>query len=58
MAMMVRAAREGAPVAATGGDGRWSVLLCLAAQQSVDTGAVVSVADFAQAQSSGTRKRS
>jgi myo-inositol 2-dehydrogenase/D-chiro-inositol 1-dehydrogenase len=46
MAMMVRAARDGAPVAATGADGRWSVALCLAAQRSVDTGAVVSVPDF------------
>jgi myo-inositol 2-dehydrogenase/D-chiro-inositol 1-dehydrogenase len=43
MAMMVRAVREGAPVAATGVDGRWAAALCLAAQRSVDTGAVVSI---------------
>jgi myo-inositol 2-dehydrogenase/D-chiro-inositol 1-dehydrogenase len=43
MAMMVRAVRDGASVAATGADGRWSVALCLAAQQSVDTGQVVSL---------------
>jgi myo-inositol 2-dehydrogenase/D-chiro-inositol 1-dehydrogenase len=46
MAMMVRAVREGAPVAATGTDGRWAVALCLAAQRSVDTGAVVSIPEF------------
>jgi hypothetical protein len=33
-------------VAATGEDGKWSVALCLAAQRSVDTGQVVSVAEF------------
>jgi hypothetical protein len=33
-------------VAATATDGRWSVALCLAAQRSVDTGAVVTIADF------------
>jgi myo-inositol 2-dehydrogenase/D-chiro-inositol 1-dehydrogenase len=46
MAMMVRAVREGAPVAATGTDGKWSVGLCLAAQQSVDTALVVSIPEF------------
>jgi myo-inositol 2-dehydrogenase/D-chiro-inositol 1-dehydrogenase len=43
MAMMVRAVRDGAPVAATGADGRWSVALCLAAQRSVDTGEIVTL---------------
>jgi myo-inositol 2-dehydrogenase/D-chiro-inositol 1-dehydrogenase len=43
MAMMVRAVRDGAPVAATGADGRWSVALCLAAQRSVDTGQIVAL---------------
>jgi myo-inositol 2-dehydrogenase/D-chiro-inositol 1-dehydrogenase len=43
IAMMVKAVRDGAPVAATGADGRWSVALCLAAQESVDTGRVVSL---------------
>ncbi len=46
MAMMVQAVRDGGPIAATGTDGKWSVALCLAAQRSVDTGQVVSVADF------------
>ena len=35
---MVRAAREGTPPPVTGTDGRWSVLLCLAAQQSANSG--------------------
>src|SRR5262249_27759769 len=39
---MVRAVCQGEPPAATGSDGRWSVALCLAAQQSVLTGAVAS----------------
>jgi myo-inositol 2-dehydrogenase/D-chiro-inositol 1-dehydrogenase len=46
MAMMVRAVREGAAAAATGSDGKWSVALCLAAQRSVDRGAVVSIPEF------------
>jgi myo-inositol 2-dehydrogenase/D-chiro-inositol 1-dehydrogenase len=46
MAMMVRAVRDGGPIAATGTDGKWSVALCLAAQHSVDSGQMVSVADF------------
>jgi myo-inositol 2-dehydrogenase/D-chiro-inositol 1-dehydrogenase len=46
IAMMVRAVRDGAPVAATADDGRWSVALCRAAQRSIATGAVVPMADF------------
>ena len=46
MAMMRDAVRKGTPVAATGEDGKWSVGLCLAAQQSVDTGQVVSIREF------------
>jgi myo-inositol 2-dehydrogenase/D-chiro-inositol 1-dehydrogenase len=46
VAMMVRAVRDGGPIAATGEDGRWAVALCLAAQRSVDTGAVVSLPEF------------
>lgn len=46
MAMMVRAVRDGGPIAATGVDGKWSVALCLAAQRSVDSGQLVSVTDF------------
>jgi myo-inositol 2-dehydrogenase/D-chiro-inositol 1-dehydrogenase len=34
---MVRAIADGAPLAATGADGRWSVAMCLKAQESVDT---------------------
>src|SRR6056297_4327969 len=36
--MIVRAARDGEPLRATGEDGKWSVAMCLAAQRSVDTG--------------------
>jgi myo-inositol 2-dehydrogenase/D-chiro-inositol 1-dehydrogenase len=43
VATMVNAVREGKPLAATGVDGRWSVALCLAAQQSVASGGVVSL---------------
>ncbi len=38
IAAMVRAVRTGAPPVCTAEDGRWSVRLCLAAQQSVDEG--------------------
>ena len=41
--MLVRAIREDAPLAATGEDGRWSVAICLAAQESVDSGKPVSL---------------
>jgi myo-inositol 2-dehydrogenase / D-chiro-inositol 1-dehydrogenase len=43
MAMMVRAIRDGAPVAARGEDGRYSVAMCLAADRSVKTGRPVSL---------------
>jgi myo-inositol 2-dehydrogenase/D-chiro-inositol 1-dehydrogenase len=43
MAMMVRAVREGGPLAATGEDGKQSVWMCLAAEQSVETGAPVAL---------------
>lgn len=43
VAMMVRAVRDGGPLAASGLDGRWSVALCLAAQQSVDCGQPVTI---------------
>jgi myo-inositol 2-dehydrogenase/D-chiro-inositol 1-dehydrogenase len=49
IAMMVRAVRNGTPPAATGADGRWSVALCLAAQESVETGRVVALAGFTAA---------
>jgi myo-inositol 2-dehydrogenase/D-chiro-inositol 1-dehydrogenase len=41
VAMLVRAVRDGGPLACSGEDGRQSVALCLAAQQSVETGGVV-----------------
>jgi predicted dehydrogenase len=46
IAMMVRAVRDGAPVAATADDGRRAVALCRAAQRSVATGAVVQMGNF------------
>ncbi len=41
VAMMVRAVRLGGELSCTGEDGRQSVALCLAAQESVETGRVV-----------------
>lgn len=38
---MAEAVRTGKPPRVTGEDGRWSVAMCLKAQESVDTGAVV-----------------
>lgn len=46
VALMVRAVRDGVPPVATGEDGRRAVALCLAAQRSADSGAVVSLTDF------------
>ncbi len=43
MVMMVRAVRDGGPLAATGEDGRWSVALCLAAAESVEKGVPVAI---------------
>jgi myo-inositol 2-dehydrogenase / D-chiro-inositol 1-dehydrogenase len=54
VAMVVRAIREEGRVAATGEDGKWSVALCLAAQQSVDTGHVVPLPEFLQSAAGGT----
>jgi myo-inositol 2-dehydrogenase/D-chiro-inositol 1-dehydrogenase len=39
--MMVRAILDNAALSATGADGRWSVAMCLKAQESVDRGAEV-----------------
>jgi myo-inositol 2-dehydrogenase/D-chiro-inositol 1-dehydrogenase len=47
MAMMVRVVREGIQPRATALDGRWSVGMCLAAQESVDSGSVVSLEHLA-----------
>ena len=43
VALVVAAIRDGAPLCATGEDGRWSVKMCLKAQESVQTGRVVSL---------------
>jgi myo-inositol 2-dehydrogenase/D-chiro-inositol 1-dehydrogenase len=43
VAMMVAAMRSDGPVACPGEDGKWSVAMCLAAQQSVDTGQPVAI---------------
>jgi myo-inositol 2-dehydrogenase/D-chiro-inositol 1-dehydrogenase len=47
MAMLVRAVRQNEPLSCGAADGRWSVAMCLAAQQSVDTGQPVSIHDIA-----------
>ncbi len=39
--MLVEAITQGKPLACNAEDGRWSVAMCLAAQESVDTGRVV-----------------
>ena len=43
IAAMVRSVQSGAPPICTAEDGRWSVLLCLAAQESVDAGRVIAL---------------
>ncbi|MDA0346761.1 MAG: Gfo/Idh/MocA family oxidoreductase [Verrucomicrobia bacterium] len=43
--MCVRAIRNGGAIATTGEDGLWSTALCIAAQESVDTGAPVKMSD-------------
>jgi myo-inositol 2-dehydrogenase/D-chiro-inositol 1-dehydrogenase len=43
MAMLVRAIREGQRLSCSATDGRWSVAMCLAAQQSVETGRPVAI---------------
>jgi len=45
IAALVRSVQDGTRPPADGIDGRWSVLLCLAAQESVDTGRPVSIED-------------
>lgn len=47
VAMVVAAVRDGKPLTCTGADGKWSVAMCIAAQRSVDAGAVVSMSDVA-----------
>lgn len=43
VALLVDAVRNGAPLSATGEDGRWSVAMCLAAAASVEAGLPVSL---------------
>jgi myo-inositol 2-dehydrogenase/D-chiro-inositol 1-dehydrogenase len=38
---VVRAVRDGTPPVCTAGDGRWSVLMCLKASESLERGRVV-----------------
>ena len=47
MAMLVGAIREGGEISCSAEDGRWSVAMCLAAQQSVDCGRPVAIGDAA-----------
>lgn len=46
IATVIRCVRENESPVATGLDGRWSVLLCLAAQRSVTSGGVVTLKDM------------
>jgi len=43
IATMVAAVQHGMPLHATGDDGRWSVAMCIAAQQSVDSGQTATI---------------
>jgi len=45
MEMLVRAVHDDKPLMTTGEDGRWSVAMCLAAQQSVETGLPVKMSE-------------
>jgi myo-inositol 2-dehydrogenase/D-chiro-inositol 1-dehydrogenase len=45
VASVVRAVLDGTPVACTGEDGRWSVVMCLAAQASLEAGRPVPFAE-------------
>ena len=46
MAMLVKAIRDGGDLSCSAEDGRWSVAMCLAAQQSVDRGQPVAIRDI------------
>ena len=45
VARVAQAVRDGAPVACTGADGRWSVAMCLAAQASLESERPISFAE-------------
>ena len=49
IAMCVRCIREGTAPIATGMDGLWSTALCLAAEQSIETGKTVNLQEFLKA---------
>lgn len=49
IAAFVHAVREGQPAPCTGSDGRWSAMLCLAAEESVQRRQEVLLADYAAA---------
>ena len=42
---VAQAVRDGTPVTCTGEDGRWSVALCLAAQESLEAGRPVPISE-------------
>ena len=44
--VFVRSIRDGTPPVADADDGRWAVLMCLAAQRSVDSGRPVEIAEL------------
>ena len=46
VAMLLEAIHHGKPLATTAEDGMWSVAMCLAAQQSVDTGQPIAMSDI------------
>jgi myo-inositol 2-dehydrogenase/D-chiro-inositol 1-dehydrogenase len=50
VAAFADAIRTGQPPPCTGADGRWSVLLCLAAEESVHQGREIAIAEFAAEQ--------
>lgn len=54
IAAVVQAVRDGAPLPCTARDGRWSTLLCLAAQRSVETGSAVTVEEYRRQEGAAT----
>ena len=46
IAALVNSVQKGTPPVATGEDGKWAVLMCLAAQQSVDLGRRVEISEL------------
>ncbi|MEM6690850.1 MAG: Gfo/Idh/MocA family oxidoreductase [Planctomycetota bacterium] len=48
IAMLVDTLKNGTPLSCDASDGRWSVLLCLAAQASVDQKSIIDLSEFAK----------